>query len=61
MNDAVSCYSNRSGPLVITYDPKDNPGLAPGTYLGSFKVVARGWHDTSYVRTIPMKINIVVK
>jgi hypothetical protein len=61
MNDAVSCYSNRSGPLIVKYDPKDNKGLPPGTYVGSFSVEARGWHDQSYVRAFRVNVSITVK
>ena len=61
MNAAISCYSNRSGPLTVTYHPADNPGLAAGTYVGSFKVEARGWEDSSYARALQIKVNISVK
>jgi hypothetical protein len=61
MNAAVSCYSNRSGPLIVTYRPADNRDLAAGTYVGSFTVEARGWQDSSYVRAFQIKVNIVVK
>lgn len=61
MNAAVSCYSNRSGPLIVTFLPEDNPGLAPGTYTGSFKVEARGWEDSAYARALHIKVNISVK
>ncbi|HZZ13131.1 MAG TPA: trypsin-like serine protease [Paraburkholderia sp.] len=61
MNDAVSCYSNRSGPLVVSYVAADNPGLAPGNYRATFGVEAHGWDDTSYVRRLNLMANITVK
>ena len=61
MNAAISCSSNRSGPLIVTYHPADNPGLAAGTYVGSFKVEARGWEDSSYARALHIKVNIFVQ
>jgi hypothetical protein len=61
MNAAVSCYSNRSGPLIVTYNAADNPGLAAGTYVGTFNVEARGWHDPSYVNPFQIKVNVTVK
>lgn len=59
MNNAIGCYHNRSGPLLVAYDANDNRHLAPGRYQGSFDVEARGWDDTTFVRRITLHANII--
>lgn len=60
MNNAISCYDNRSGPLIVAYAKEDNGHLGPGIYDGIFEIEARGWHDRTFATRLPLRVSISV-
>jgi hypothetical protein len=60
VNNAISCYDNRSGPLLVAYEREDNRHLKPGVYEGTFDVEARGWHDKEFAQRFALRARIAV-
>ena len=56
MNSGVMCETGSFSSLKVAFDRLANPQLPIGRYKGSFTLLAKGWHDTSY--TQPIQINI---
>ncbi|MCB4746363.1 MAG: ricin-type beta-trefoil lectin domain protein [Sulfurovum sp.] len=58
MNGAASCQTGNFSYLKVRFDRLANAHLPSGIYEGSFYILAKGWHDTSYTQTIQVSIEL---
>ncbi|KAB8037946.1 hypothetical protein GCL60_12300 [Silvanigrella paludirubra] len=61
MNDAAICYSNFISALTVKFDPAKNPNLESGLYTAKFNILAKGWHNSSYSKTITLDVELDIK
>lgn len=61
MNDARTCSSNpRYSSLQLSFVRADNPDMRSGSYRGTAEIEARGWHDSSFRKTLEFGFDITV-
>lgn len=58
MEEGQVCNGLKQGPLTVSFDAKDNPGLPPGAYTGDFDVEALGWHEAQYRQRFTLHADI---
>ncbi len=58
MNSAVSCQTGSFSNLRVAFYRSANLQLPLGRYKGSFYILAKGWHESSYTQAIKVNINL---